>query len=339
MPPILTLDTGMSNRLKIAVVDDSYRLLDTHQEHIAPENLQGKIIQEVKRSELERLAIASTWFLSENGLEGFVEKEGKKVSYINLPEIFKETKETGLREFAMYNDAEATALALNVPHQEKVIQAGHPEEAEIKTLVYLGTGFQLVRSQYHHDLKRYLPEYGGGLMAAVPMNLLDNLVSFEFLNEVAEKAGLKSMSQLRHTHLLSVRGLSYIHAAASPLVDEGTKEQKDAATLISEKEQQGRHQRTFTTYSTILGRCLQNFASTAGFNQALYLGGTFATAIAPHLDQQALREAFAVPQHLTRKAYEEIPIIVLDEPFAGNLGAAYGLQNEIGTSAGIPYHE
>ena len=128
MPSILTIDTGMSNLLKIAVVDDSYRLQDLHQEPIAPENLQGKIIQEVKRSELERLAISSTWFLFEDGLEGFIEKEGKKVSYINLPQI---VKETGLREFAMYNDAEATALALNVPHQEKVIQAGHPGKADI----------------------------------------------------------------------------------------------------------------------------------------------------------------------------------------------------------------
>src|SRR3989338_8948140 len=232
MPSILTIDTGMSNLLKIAVVDDSYRLQDLHQEPIAPENLQGKIIQEVKRSELERLAISSTWFLFEDGLEGFIEKEGKKVSYINLPQI---VKETGLREFAMYNDAEATALALNVPHQEKVIQAGHPGKADTKTLAYLGTGFQLVRSQYHCDQKCYLPEYGGGLMAAIPMNLLDQLVSFEFLNEVAEKAGLSNVSKLRYTHLLSARGLSYIHAAL-------TEEQKDAPTIIEEKE---KHASTF----------------------------------------------------------------------------------------------
>ncbi len=328
MPPILTIDTSLSNKVKIAVVNDSYQLEDTHQEPIAPENLQGKIIQEVKRSELERLAISSTWFVSEDGKQGFVEKDGKKVVYIDLNEI---RRRTGLAEsaIAIYNDAEATALALNVPHKEKVIQEGHPGEADTKTLVYLGAGFQLVRSQYHYDVDRYLPEYGGGLMAAVPMSLI-GLLQEDFLKRIAAISGISSVEGiglLRHTHLLSAKGLSNIHEALY-----GGK--KSTATIIDEGE---RNATTFKIYSMILGRCLQNFASTAGFNQALYLGGTFATAIAPHLDQQALREAFAVPQHLTRQAYEQIPIIVLDEPFAGNLGAAYGLNEGIETSAGIPY--
>ncbi|MDO8656019.1 MAG: glucokinase [Nanoarchaeota archaeon] len=326
---ILTIDTGMSNIVKIAAVDNSYRLQDTHLEPVAPENLQEKIIQEVQHSRLEKLAISSTWFVSEDGSQGFIEKDGRKVAYIDLPEI---QKRTGLVEsaIAIYNDAEATALALNVPHHKRIIQEGNVglHDAETKTLIYLGTGFQLVRNQYHFDIERYLPDYGGGLMAAVPVSLLE-IVNSDFLKKIADISGVGEVAKLRHTHLLSARGLGHIHTAL-------TEEKKDAKTIIDEKDQ---HQQTFMTYSKILGRCLQNFASTAGFDQALYIGGTFAAAIAPHLDHQALRESFAVPHHLTRKAYKQIPIIVIDEPFAGNLGAAYGLREEIETSAGIQYAE
>lgn len=328
MSPILTIDTGLSNMLKIATVDDSYNLQDLHQEPIAPENLQGKIIQEVLRSGLEELAISSTWFVSEAGKRGFIEKDGEKVVYLDLNEIHRRVP---LKKSALYNDAEATALALNIPKfQKRIIQEGDGFiDTDTKTLVYLGTGFQMVRTYFEEDTNMYLPEYGGGLMASIPISLLDDVVSYSFLNVVAENIRLKSMAQLRHTHLLSARGLSNIHAALKG-------EMKEAKQLIEEGIQ---HQQTFTVYSRILGRCLQNFASTAGFDQALYLGGTFATAIAPHLDFQAIKESFAVPHHVTREAYERTPIILLNEPFAGNLGAAYGLLMGIETKAGIPWKE
>lgn len=327
MSSTLTIDTGMSNVLKIASVDDSYQLKDTHLEPTAPENLQGKIIQEVQRSGLERLAISSTWFISEDGKQGFIEKEGEKVIYIDLDEI---QQRTGLVESAIgiYNDAEATALAFNVPHREIIIQKGNWLEPETKTLVYLGTGFQLERCLYHYDVKRYLPNHGGGLMAAVPVSVLE-IVSLDFLKKIADISGVGEMAKLRHTHLLSARGLGYIHTAL-------TEEKKEASILIEEATA---HRETFELYSKILGRCLQNFASDNGFDQALYIGGTFATVIAAHLDHQALKESFAVSHPLIRKSYEEIPIIVLDEPFAGNLGAAYGLRNDVGTAAGTPYEE
>ena len=329
MSSILTIDTGLSNIVKIAIVDSSYQLQDTHLEPVAPENLQGKIIQEVQRSGLEQLAISSTWFISEDGKQGFIEKDGRKKVYIDLNEI---QERTGLVEsaIAIYNDAEATALALNVPHQKRIIQEGGIDlhDTEIKTLIYLGTGFQMERCFYHYDVERYLPNHGGGLMASIPVNLLE-IVSTDFLKKIADISEIGGIAKLRHTHLLSARGLGHIHTAL-------TEEKKDAKTIIDEKDQ---HQQTFMTYSKILGRCLQNFASTVGFDQALYIGGTFATAIAPHLDQQALQEAFAVPQHLTRKMYEQIPILVLDEPFAGNLGAAYGLREGIETTAQTTYSE
>ncbi len=328
MSSILTIDTGLSNIIKIATVDDSYQLHDTHQEPVTPENLQGKIIQEVLRSELEELAISSTWFISEDGKQGFIEKEGKKTVYIDLDEI---QRRTGLAESAIdiYNDAEATALALNVPHQEKIIQKKEDwPEAEIKTLVYLGTGFQLERCPYHYDERKYLPHHGGGLMVAVPVSLLE-IVPFDFLEKIANISGAGEVAKLRHTHLLSARGLSYIHAAL-------TAEKKEASALIAEA---AAHQETFALYSKILGRCLQNFASDNGFDQTLYIGGTFGAIIAAHLDHQALKESFATSHPLLRKSYEEIPILVLDEPFAGNLGAAYGLRNDVGTAAGTPYEE
>lgn len=318
---VLTIDTGMSNQTKIAAVNDSYQLEDVHIVPIQPQDLQQKIIEEVQRSGLEQLAISSTWFISEDGKQGFIEQDGRKVVYIDLPVI---VRETGVKNVAIYNDAEATALTLNVPHKEIILKEGHPDLPDTKTLAYLGTGFQLVRSHYHYDTEIFLPECGGGLNAAIPISVLDILTP-DVLHNVAKSAGLTKISQLRHTHLLSARGLSNIHHALGGL-------QLSAEELI-----RSRPTRTFEIYSEILGRCLQNFASTAGFNQAIYLGGTFATAIAPYLDQQTLRKSFEVPHHLTRKAYTEIPIIVLDEPLAGNVGAAYGLIQGIESTAGIPY--
>ncbi len=333
---ILTIDTGMSNRLKIAQVNDAYRLVDQHQEHILPERLQDKIIQEAKRSDSEELALSSTWFISEDGKQGFIEKEGRKETYLDLERI---KASSPVKTAFMYNDAEATALALNLSLTERVIQPGNIREPDTKTLVYLGTGFQMLRSYFYED-KGYLPEYGGGLMASLPVSVLSaaplDFPGCDFLEKLRLHSGLDSISELRHTHLLSARGLSNIHAIYA---DYG--EEKSAQAIIDEHQKEpGKHKKTFERYSYLLGACLHNFASTAGFNQAIYVGGAFAAAVAPHLNHESLLEGYEhFDEHLTRHAYREIPISVIEEPFAGNLGAAYGLRKNIKTTAGIPYEE
>lgn len=320
---ILTIDTGLSNILKICTVDDSYTIREQRLEPVPRERLQDKFIEVVNQSGLEKLAIAATWFISEDNTEGFIEKDGKKEVYINTKKI-KEC--SSAKNIIMYNDAEATALALNLDMKLRVIQQGNRHLPDCKTLVYLGTGFQMVRNYYFENDKEYLPQLGGGLMASVPLSIR-KILSWELLDRIVEEVGIGSMARLRHTHLLSARGLQYIHTA-------DTGEKKEASQLIEEGE---KHRETFILYSQILGTCLQNFASTAGLDQALYIGGTFAAAVAPCLDYDAIRESFAIGEHVIRYAYDDIPIYLIEEPFAGNLGAAYGLNRDIESTTKIPY--
>ena len=318
---ILTVDNGQSVT-KIACVDDHYDLEGIVQEPISPDDIQARIIAESRQSGLSELAIATTWFTSNNKRQALGKLESRRKVIIDLDEI---ERETGVRKIQLYNDAEATALALNTPFDGITIQTGDISQPAIKTLVYVGTGFQMVRTHYDSQRNAYLPHYGGGLRAALPMSLLD-IVDRSFLERVAECAMVERISQLRHTHILGANGLQNVHRAL-------TGENKKTREIIDGASSAGV---TFDIYSGLLGRCLQNFASNSGFSQAVYFGGTFAPVIAPHLNLDTVREAFAVSDNITIGAYNTIPLKIMNEAFAANKGAAFGLRNRIETTSCDP---
>ncbi len=274
-------------------------------------------------SGLEQIAIATTFAISTEATHEYNNINGQKVVYLNTDEI---ERQTGIKRIALYNDAEAAAFALNTPSSvaDTIIQAGDvSKEPRKKTMVYVGTGFQLIRLHYDSVGKMYKPELGGGLMASLPISLLE-IVDDIFLGKVAMEAGIESISKLRHTHILGARGLHNIHAAI-------TGEEKSAAEII---DHAAKYDKTFACYSALLGKTLQNFASNDGFSQALYVGGTFAPVLAPHLNLDLIRKAFAAPDFLNAP-YERIPIMIVNEPYPGNKGAAFAFRSGIGTTANL----
>ena len=71
-------------------------------------------------------------------------------------------------------------------------------------------------------------------------------------------------------------------------------------------EEAKNYTKTFNAYSTVLGRCLQNFASSDGLSQELYIGGNFATVIAPYLDLEIIKRESSKIQGLVQVLVNKI---------------------------------
>ncbi len=321
---ILTVDNGQSST-KIANVQQNafgtipaeYPLEDIVTKEVPERDLNNLIIEEARRrGRPTTIAIATTWFISESGKVAGDPRQ--RASYLDTQRI---QEETGASAVSLYNDAEAAAFAVNVLHNQVQIQSGSPHTIapRVKTLVYLGTGFQLVRC--HRDPEgEYIPSYGGGLRSSVPVSLLDIIP--EDVLERLEEAATETTGGLRHSHLLGACGLQNIHQALT----EAKREVKDILADPNPK--------VFALYSSILGSCLRNFASTEGFSQHLIVGGSFAPLVLPYVDRKLLREAFAVPDHVG-VAFDHIPIYFMNEPSAANKGVAYAVRHNIPTSANV----
>lgn len=322
---ILTVDNGQSVTKFAATrfIDDGHLLLlaDTLEQRLSGTEVQDAIIQRAKESKATNIAIATTYCILRGGKIAMDLRDDREEVFLDADKI---EEATGLPT-RLYNDAEAAAFALNLPNDEVWLKPGNRGEPEIKTLVYLGTGFQMVRA-HRRENGHYVPSYGGAWLANLPISVLE-LVPQGFLETVAGQAGV-SLAQLRHTHLFGSRGLGNIDAALRD-------ERKEVGGILENP-----HPRTFPTYFLLLGRCLQNFVSNEGFSQELYLGGSFATAaVRPLLnDSSDCRDSFwrgYYPSGVLSVPWADIPIMARTGDFEGNRGVAFAFRHDYRTSSAV----
>lgn len=322
---ILTVDNGQSITKVVSVDADGIVEADEVKvqasEAVEGAQIQEKLIRWCNESATEKVAIATTWFIDKNAQQAYFKVDGQRVTYIDLPQL---KGASAVQRAALYNDAEAAAIALNLPCSELVIQKGTLDEVRKKTLVYLGTGFQLVRTHYDMGKCIYVAEYGGGLRSSPPLSLLSR-VEPTLLERIVQQAGLDNVGKLRHSHLLGARGLTNIHAAVT-----GIKTEPSEIIAHPDKARD-----TFEIYSRILGLCLHNFVSTDGFSQSLYLGGSFAPVLAPHLQREVIAEAFSLPGDFTAEAYKSIHVAAITDPLATHRGLAFAYAKKVSTTANV----
>lgn len=322
---VLTVDNGQSLTKVVSIETEEVKVQAS--EAVEGAQIQEKLIRWCNESATEKLAIATTWFIDKNAQQAYFKVDGQRVTYIDLPQL---REASAVQRAALYNDAEAAAIALNVPCSELVIQAGRedPEgnqgKVRKKTLVYLGTGFQLVRTHYDTGKEIYVAEYGGGLRSSPPLSLLSR-VEPALLERIVQQAGVDNIGKLRHSHFLGARGLTNIHAAVTGIKTEPSE-------IIAHPEEA---RNTFEIYSRILGLCLHNFVSTDGFSQSLYLGGSFAPVLAPYLQREVIAEAFSLPGDFTAEAYKSIHLAAITDPLATHRGLAFACAKKVSTTSNV----
>jgi glucokinase len=298
---ILTIDIG-SSFIKSALVDDAYQVHEAQTNPTDFTKLNQIVAGLVHEHRPDEIGIAAGLPYSHEKM--LYQFDGdKRVDLLDASQAF------------LYIDSEAAGLALNLGLNTRFIQ---PPTSDVnknsnQALVYLGTGFQFVPCT--HTDSKYLPGFAlGSLMPAS-----GKVLSGELRNIVAKIADVPE-SQLRMSHLLSSRGLRFIHQAI-------TGRTETAYDIID-----GENQETFLEYSKILGRALQTMVTGSPVWGGLVLGGTFASVISGKLDDEAIMETFNDVGRTFQSALASIPISVIEDRYATNKAIAFGIRNSIETS-------
>ncbi len=291
-----------SSFIKSALVDDSYQLHEAQTNPTDITKLNQIVADLVNEHRPEQIGIAAGLAYSREKMLYYFDGD-KRVDLLDASQAH------------LYIDSEAAALALNLSLSTRFIQppVKDPNKNLNQALVYLGNGFQFVPCT--NTDRGCLPGFAlGSLMPAA-----GKVLSGELRNRIAKVADVPE-SELRMTHLLSSRGLRYIHEAV-------TGRTETAHDIID-----GENQETFLEYSKILGRALQTMVTGSSVWGGLVLGGNFASAISNSLNDEAITETFNDVGRIFQHALASIPISVIEDRYATNKAIAYGIRNNIETS-------
>jgi glucokinase len=305
---ILTFDNGQSST-KVALVNDDYSLAESDDIIVNKREIQDFVIETSKEYEHEQIAIATTNFIRSDGKRAYSSAD----DHLNISVIAKAIQ----KKVSIYNDAEAAAYALNLPQKSHIIQEGSIENPTSKNLVYLGTGFQSVPLYFEEGY--YKPTYANLIYATLPASV-ERIVDRNFLKNLAQIVGV-DVSSLRHTDLLSARGVSNIHTVL-------TSDKVEVADLTKNNSE---FTSTFDLYYKFIGNYLREFSDTTCFDQALYIAGSYAAALGPFIDKEKILEGFSDGRAIRLKT----PITWLEEKYGGNRGAAFAAKKHFKTTAGI----
>ncbi len=302
--------------------------------------IQDQIIQGAKATpNLEAIALSVTHPIKRASTIA-VDLGGGEV--LSLDKI---TTETG-KPSHIYNIAVATALAINIDGLDRIVlkKADNPFQERDKSVIYLGDGMHLVKAPFNRQTKSNEARYGMFPETGAPLDMFPR----EYRKEFGKRAysWLKTMPEehkwerLRPSDGLSTRGLVNLYEIMHGNIEvdpelKGWDAIRSKLTHILQDDSLAA-QTTLQEYCSILGR-FAHFA--AGYNSegGIYVTGPLANRIADHLDPDTITEEFNDARRIPgfHAAMDSIPITFLREPYAANMGAAYGAKNNIPTSVNI----